>query len=222
MSGDLFGSCINGNPCPKSCLPPDYQDATYPQFGQTVPSFPTSSTNNIPTNSQKTVYGGLLNSRRIKQYASMHILAKGSLTTVDTTPGKTLDAAPTATPDVPQDAAVVAARTAAPDTAPSPDAAPDTASDLTPSVSTSISTSTSTSTSTVVSTSSVTLLAISTTITTTSASISTSVNTPNTSPDMATTSHMTPDIAPDAGLLQDAPSQYAERNLEKVQKQSRP
>jgi len=89
MSGDLFGSCINGNPCPKSCLPPDYQDATYPQFGQTVPSFPTSSTNNIPTNSQKTVYGGLLNSRRIKQYASMHILAKGSLTTVDTTPGKT-------------------------------------------------------------------------------------------------------------------------------------
>ena len=44
---------------------------------------------NISTNSQKTVYGGLLNSRRIKQYASMHILAKGSLATVDTTPMKT-------------------------------------------------------------------------------------------------------------------------------------
>jgi len=94
MSGDLFGSCINGNPCPKSCLPPDYQDQTYPQFSKnildnTTPGFATSSTSNISTNSQKTVYGGLLNSRRIKQYASMHILAKGSLATVDTTPMKT-------------------------------------------------------------------------------------------------------------------------------------
>ena len=93
MSGDLFGSCINGNPCPKSCLPPDYQDQTYPQFAKdlfnnTFPSFPTDSVNNVSTNSQKTVYGGLLNSRRIKQYASMHILAKGSLATVDTTPLK--------------------------------------------------------------------------------------------------------------------------------------
>ena len=94
MSGDLFGSCINGNPCPKSCLPPDYQDQTYPQFAKdlfnnTFPSFPTDSVNNVSTNSQKTVYGGLLNSRRIKQYASMHILAKGSLATVDRTPNKT-------------------------------------------------------------------------------------------------------------------------------------
>lgn len=93
MSGDLFGSCINGNPCPKKCLPENYQDPTYPQFAKnpdnTFPSFPTSSINNNPTNSQKTVYGGLLNSRRIKQYASMHILAKGSLATVDTTPMKT-------------------------------------------------------------------------------------------------------------------------------------
>ena len=95
MSGDLFGSCINGNPCPKTCLPENYVDPTYPQFAKnttgtnTFPSFPTSSTNNAPTNSQKTVYGGLLNSRRIKQYASMHILAKGSLATVDATPGKT-------------------------------------------------------------------------------------------------------------------------------------
>ena len=89
MSGDLFGSCINGNPCPKTCLPPGYKDATYPQFGNTFPSFTTNSFINNPTNSQKTVYGGLLNSRRIKQYASMHILAKGSLATVDRTPNKT-------------------------------------------------------------------------------------------------------------------------------------
>ena len=82
MSGDLFGSCINGNPCPKTCLPENYQDPTYPQFGNTIPEFTTNSTTNNPTNSQKTVYGGLLNSRRIKQYASMHILAKGSLATV--------------------------------------------------------------------------------------------------------------------------------------------
>ena len=78
MSGDLFGSCINGNPCPKTCLPPGYKDATYPQFGNTFPAFTTNSLTNNSTNSQKTVYGGLLNSRRIKQYASMHILAKGS------------------------------------------------------------------------------------------------------------------------------------------------
>ena len=89
MSGDLFGSCINGNPCPKTCLPPGYKDATYPQFGNTFPPFTTNSFTNNPTNSQKTVYGGLLNSRRIKQYASMHILAKGSLATVDRTPNKT-------------------------------------------------------------------------------------------------------------------------------------
>lgn len=89
MSGDLFGSCINGNPCPKTCLPENYVDPTYPQFGQTTPAFVTNSTTNNPTNSQKTVYGGLLNSRRIKQYASMHILAKGSLATVDRTPNKT-------------------------------------------------------------------------------------------------------------------------------------
>ena len=89
MSGDLFGSCINGNPCPKTCLPENYQDKTYPQFGNTIPEFTTNSTTNNPTNSQRTVYGGLLNSRRIKQYASMHILAKGSLATVDTTPNKT-------------------------------------------------------------------------------------------------------------------------------------
>ena len=89
MSGDLFGSCINGNPCPKTCLPENYQDKTYPQFGNTIPEFTTNSTTNNPTNSQRTVYGGLLNSRRIKQYASMHILAKGSLATVDTTPKKT-------------------------------------------------------------------------------------------------------------------------------------
>ncbi len=88
MSGDLFGSCINGNPCPKKCLPENYQDQTYPQFGNTIPEFTTNSVSNIPTNSQKTVYGGLLNSRRIKQYASMHILAKGSLTTVNNTPNK--------------------------------------------------------------------------------------------------------------------------------------
>lgn len=89
MSGDLFGSCINGNPCPKKCLPENYQDPTYPQFGNTIPEFLTNSETNNPTNSQKTVYGGLRNSRRIKQYASMHILAKGSLATVDTTPLKT-------------------------------------------------------------------------------------------------------------------------------------
>ena len=89
MSGDLFGSCINGNPCPKTCLPENYQDKTYPQFGNTIPEFTTNSTTNNPTNSQRTVYGGLLNSRRIKQYASMYILAKGSLATVDTTPKKT-------------------------------------------------------------------------------------------------------------------------------------
>ena len=89
MSGDLFGSCINGNPCPKTCLPENYQDKTYPQFGNTIPEFTTNSTTNNPTNSQRTVYGGLLNSRRIKQYASMHILAKGSLATVDRTPNKT-------------------------------------------------------------------------------------------------------------------------------------
>ena len=88
MSGDLFGSCINGNPCPKSCLPENYSDPTYPQFGQTTPAFVTNSTSNISTNSQRTVYGGLLNSRRIKQHASMHVLAKGSLATVDTTPNK--------------------------------------------------------------------------------------------------------------------------------------
>lgn len=88
MSGDLFGSCLNGNPCPKTCLPENYVDPTYPQFGQTTPAFITDSSNNNPTNSQRTVYGGLRNSRRIKQYASMHILAKGSLATVDTTPNK--------------------------------------------------------------------------------------------------------------------------------------
>ena len=32
----------------------------------------------------------VINSRRIKQYASMHILAKGSLATVDTTTKTTL------------------------------------------------------------------------------------------------------------------------------------
>ena len=94
MSGDLFGSCINGNPCPKTCLPIGWKDPTYNQFGQTIPSFVSDTTTITPTpinptNSQRTVYGGLLNSRRIKQYASMHILAKGSLATVDTTPGKT-------------------------------------------------------------------------------------------------------------------------------------
>ena len=88
MSGDLFGSCLNGNPCPKTCLPIGWQEPTYPQFGQTTPAFITDSSNNNPTNSQRTVYGGLLNSRRIKQYASMHILAKGSLATVDRTPNK--------------------------------------------------------------------------------------------------------------------------------------
>ena len=96
MSGDLFGSCINGNPCPKTCPPnmENYSDPTYPQFSKnltdnTTPGFATSSTSNITTNSQRTVYGGLLNSRRIKQYASMHILAKGSLATVDpSTPNK--------------------------------------------------------------------------------------------------------------------------------------
>ena len=81
MSSDLFGSCGNGNPCPGSCLPENYSDPTYRQFGNTVPSFSTSSTNNNPTNSQKTVYGGLFNGRRIKQYASMQLLAKASLTT---------------------------------------------------------------------------------------------------------------------------------------------
>lgn len=89
MSGDLFGSCIKGNPCPKKCLPENYQDPTYPQFGNTIPEFTTNSTTNNPTNSQKTVYGGLLNSRRIKQYASMYILAKGSLATVNRTNKKT-------------------------------------------------------------------------------------------------------------------------------------
>ena len=89
MSGDLFGSCINGNPCSKTCLPENYSDPTYPQFGQTTPAFTSDSTNNNPTNSQRTVYGGLLNKRRIKQYASMHVLAKGSLATVDpSTPNK--------------------------------------------------------------------------------------------------------------------------------------
>lgn len=88
MSGDLFGSCLNGDPCPKTCLPIGWQEPTYPQFGQTTPAFITDSSNNNPTNSQRTVYGGLLNSRRIKQYASMHILAKGSLATVDRTPNK--------------------------------------------------------------------------------------------------------------------------------------
>ena len=43
MSGDLFGSCINGNPCPKTCLPPGYKDVTYPQFGNTFPPFTTNS-----------------------------------------------------------------------------------------------------------------------------------------------------------------------------------
>ena len=84
MSGNLFGSCINGNPCPKlNCRTSGRRwiDPTYPQFGQTTPAFQTDEINNIPTNSQRTVYGGLLNSRRIKQHASMHILAKGSLTT---------------------------------------------------------------------------------------------------------------------------------------------
>ena len=92
MSGNLFGSCINGNPCPKlACRTSGLRwvDPTYPQFGQTTPGFITDEFNNNPTNSQKTVYGGLLNSRRINQYASMHILAKGSLATVDTTPNKT-------------------------------------------------------------------------------------------------------------------------------------
>lgn len=89
MSGDLFGSCINGNPCPKKCLPTDWVDPTYPQFGNTDPIYNSSNGDPISTNSQKTVYGGLLNSRRIKQYASMHILAKGSLATVDTTTNKT-------------------------------------------------------------------------------------------------------------------------------------
>ena len=89
MSGDLFGSCINGNPCPKTCLPENYLDPTYPEFAQTTPAFVTNSITNNPTNSQRTVYGGLLNSRRIKQYASMHILAKGSLATVDITPNNT-------------------------------------------------------------------------------------------------------------------------------------
>ena len=91
MSGDLFGSCINGNPCPKKCLPIGWVDPTYPQFGQATPAFLTDASGNLlnPTNSQRTVYGGLRNSRRIKQYASMHILAKGSLATVDRTPKKT-------------------------------------------------------------------------------------------------------------------------------------
>jgi len=92
MSGDLFGSCINGNPCPKTACRTSglrWVDPTYPQFGQTTPAFTTDEFNNNPTNSQRTVYGGLLNSRRIKQYASMHILAKGSLATVDSsTPNK--------------------------------------------------------------------------------------------------------------------------------------
>ena len=91
MSGDLFGSCINGNPCPKAACRSSglrWVDPTYSQFGQTTPAFTTDEFNNNPTNSQKTVYGGLLNSRRIKQYASMHILAKGSLATVNTTPNK--------------------------------------------------------------------------------------------------------------------------------------
>ena len=92
MSGDLFGSCTNGNPCPKAACRSSglrWVDPTYPQFDQTTPAFTTDEFNNNPTNSQKTVYGGLLNSRRIKQYASMHILAKGSLATVDTTTLKT-------------------------------------------------------------------------------------------------------------------------------------
>jgi len=89
MSGNLFGSCINGNPCSKGpCLPGDWVNLTYPQFGDTFPA--STSTNYMPisTNSQKTVYGGLLNSRRIKQSSSMYILAKGSLTTVNNTPNK--------------------------------------------------------------------------------------------------------------------------------------
>ena len=92
MSGDLFGSCINGNPCQANACRSSglrWVDPTYPQFGQTTPAFTTDEFNNNPTNSQRTVYDGLLNSRRIKQYASMHILAKGSLATVDTTPNKT-------------------------------------------------------------------------------------------------------------------------------------
>ena len=92
MSGDLFGSCINGNPCQANACRSSglrWVDPTYPQFAQTTPAFTTDEFNNNPTNSQRTVYGGLLNSRRIKQYASMHILAKGSLATVDKTPNKT-------------------------------------------------------------------------------------------------------------------------------------
>ena len=88
MSGDLFGSCINGNPCPKKCLPTNWVDPTYPQFGNTDPEYNSSNGDPISTNSQRTVYGGLLNSRRIKQYSSMHILAKGSLTTVNNTINK--------------------------------------------------------------------------------------------------------------------------------------
>ena len=82
MSSDLFGSCGNGNPCPGTCPSPNYTgETTYPQFGQTTPAFSANNNVVLPTNSQKTVYGGLLNSRRIKQYASMQVLAKASLTT---------------------------------------------------------------------------------------------------------------------------------------------
>jgi hypothetical protein len=86
MSGNLFGSCINGNPCglmSESCMRGKDQDKRYPQFGNTNPEYDSTNSAPISTNSQKTVYGGLLNSRRIKQYASMYILAKGSLATVD-------------------------------------------------------------------------------------------------------------------------------------------
>ena len=57
MSGDLFGSCINGNPCPKTCLS-GLRDPTYPNFQKSA--FTTDEFNNNPTNSQRTVYGGLL------------------------------------------------------------------------------------------------------------------------------------------------------------------
>lgn len=80
MSSDLFGSCGNGNPCPGSCNE-NYSEQISTQFGNTVPSYNTNSINNISTNATKTVYGGLLNGKRVKQSASMHVLAKASLTT---------------------------------------------------------------------------------------------------------------------------------------------
>lgn len=80
MSSDLFGSCGNGNPCPGSCNE-NYSEQISTQFGNTVPSYNTNSINNISTNATKTVYGGLLNGKRLKQSASMHVLAKASLTT---------------------------------------------------------------------------------------------------------------------------------------------